>query len=333
VIHGRDARATLKLNQSPLPEQHSRDIILSVKIMAMNLNGILLPVTTPFTPDEQFDAEGLVRNVRRWNESGIVGYVILGSTGERVNLDEREYLQVIETARAAVPESMTFIAGAGQQSTRGTIQEIRRAAKAGAEAVLVITPHYYKSAITQAALVRYFSAVAETSPLPIILYSMPDFTGIKLEPETAAHLSQHENIIGIKESSSEVASLAEIVRLARRDFAVLVGNGTVLVEALQAGACGAILAVGCVVPELCGEIYRAVLAGQVEEAHALQQKLSPLALAVTKRHGIGGLKAAMEKVGYVGGSVRAPLTRPDEAARAEIGRLLHGAIRAAVGER
>src|SRR5256714_11832091 len=176
------------------------------------LSGILLPITTPFKLDETIDSQGLTSNIEKWNGAGITGYVVLGSTGERVNLDERESLEVIETARRAVPDSMTFIVGAGQQSTRTTIEEIKRAAKAGAEAVLVITPHYYKSAITQESLVHHYRAVADVSPTPIILYSMPDLTGIKIEPETAARLSEHQNIIGMKDSSNEVEKLRETVR-------------------------------------------------------------------------------------------------------------------------
>ena len=288
----------------------------------MNLNGIFLPVTTPFTAGQNFDADGLTTNLRAWNESGVAGYVLLGSTGERVHLDEREYVEVIESARRAVPVALAFIVGAGQQSSRGTIDEIARAAQAGVEAVLVITPHYYCSAITQDALVRHYNAVADASPVPIILYSMPDLTGIKIEPETAARLSEHQNIIGIKDSSANVDKLAETVRLVREDFAVMIGNGTVLREALLAGARGAILAVGCVVPALCLEIYRAVQAGENDRASALQEKLTPLARAVTTRYGVGGLKSAMEMAGLVGGAVRAPLQRPDEAACAEIARLL-----------
>jgi 4-hydroxy-2-oxoglutarate aldolase len=250
---------------------------------------------------------------------------VLGSTGERVNLDEREYLQVIETARAAVPETMTFIVGAGQQSTRGTIAEIERAAKAGAEAVLVITPHYYRPAITQQALIEHYTAVADAVSIPIILYSMPDLTGIKIEPETAARLSEHQNIIGIKDSSNAVAKLHETVQLVTDGFSVTVGNGTVFCDALQAGAIGGILAVGCVVPELCLEVYRVVKAGERDRATSLQEKLTPLARAVTRTHGIGGLKAAMEMAGYVGGGVRAPLQLASEEARAEIKQLLHQA--------
>ena len=290
--------------------------------MTINLHGLLLPITTPFTSDEQIDGAGLISNIERWNSASITGYVVLGSTGERVNLDEREYLQVIETARKAVPDAMTFIVGAGQQSTRGTIAEIARAAKSGAEAVLVITPHYYRSAITQEALTEHYTAVADASSIPIILYSMPDLTGIKIEPETAARLSEHQNIIGIKDSSNDVQKLRETVRLAQKDFAVLIGNGTVFNEALQAGACGGILAVGCCAPEICLEIHRAIQANEIDRAAGLQKQLTPLARAVTTTYGIGGLKAALDLAGYVGGVVRAPLRRPGEDAVAEIRTLL-----------
>jgi len=290
--------------------------------MPINLSGILLPVTTPFLATEDLDTEGLGTNLRRWNVAGVVGYVVLGSTGERANLDEREYLQVIETARRIVPENLTFIAGAGQQSTRGTIEEVGKAANAGAEAVLVITPSFYKSAITQGALVRHYLTLAEASPVPVILYSMPDLTGIKIEPETAACLSEHENIVGMKDSSADIPKFAETVRVAPEDFAMMIGNGTVFCEALQAGARGGILAVGCVVPELCIEVYRAVQAGEIDRAELLQEKLTPLARAVTKTYGIGGLKTAMEMAGSVGGPVRAPLQRPNDAAVAEIAQML-----------
>jgi 4-hydroxy-2-oxoglutarate aldolase len=293
----------------------------------MTLQGLLLPITTPFNAAQEIDVNALTRNIASWNGSGVSGYVVLGSTGERVNLDEREFLHVIEIARDAVPGTLAFIVGAGQQSTRGTIAEIERAAQTGAEAVLVITPHYYRAAITQEALIRHYIAVADASTIPIILYSMPDLTGITIEPETAARLSQHENIIGMKDSANDVAMFTEAVRLVVKDFAMMIGNGTVFRDALQAGARGGILAVGCVVPELCVEIYRAVHAGETDRAATLQEKLTPLARAVTKTYGIGGLKAAMEMAGYVGGSVRAPLQRPSEEARAEIERLFEQANR------
>ena len=236
---------------------------------------------------------------------------ILGSTGERVHLDEREYLEVIEVSRAA--SDSVLIVGAGQQSTVGTIKEIKNAARAGAEAVLVITPYFYRPAITQETLVSYYTAVADAAPVPVLLYSMPPLTGIKIEPETVARLSEHPNIIGVKDSSNDVAGFRRTVELCPSDFAVMTGNGTVLLDALRAGATGGILAVGCVVPDVCVEIFRAYGAQEVERAEKLQEELTPLASAVTTKYGIGGLKAALDLAGYRGGAVRAPLRSPDEA--------------------
>jgi 4-hydroxy-2-oxoglutarate aldolase len=281
-----------------------------------------LPLTTVFTDAGEIDAAGLRENIAAYNKTGVRGYVMLGSTGERVHLDEHEYLQVIETSRAAAPADFAFIVGAGQQSTIGTINEIRKAAELGADAVLVITPHYYRSAINQETLAGYYTAVADASPVPVLLYSMPALTGIKIESETIARLSEHPNIAGVKDSSNDVSGFTETVRLCPAGFAVMTGNGTVLLDALRAGATGGILAVGCVVPEVCVEIFRAFQVGEVEHASALQAKLTPLAAAVTTRFGIGGLKTALEIAGYHGGPVRAPLRMPDESARREILELL-----------
>jgi 4-hydroxy-2-oxoglutarate aldolase len=295
------------------------------------LHGILLPLTTVFTPGDEIDNAKLRENIAAWNKTGVRGYVMLGSTGERVHLDEREYLQVIETAREAVPKDMAFIAGAGQQSTTGTVKEIRKAADAGADAVLVITPHYYRSAINQQTLLGYYTSVADAAPVPVLLYSMPALTGVKIESQTIARLSQHPNIIGVKDSSNDVAGFSETVRLCPDEFAVMTGNGTVLLDALRAGATGGILAVGCVVPEVCVEIFRAFKARDEKRASALQSKITPLAVAVTTRFGIGGLKTALDMAGYHGGTVRAPLQMPDENAVREIEHLLKHGLECSAG--
>ena len=294
--------------------------------LQQRLRGIILPLTTVFTDADEIDAARLRENITAWSKTGVRGYVTLGSTGERVHLDEREYLHVIETSRAAVTSDFGFIVGAGQQSTRGTINEIRRAAEAGADAVLVITPHYYRSAVNQEMLIRYYTDVADASPVPVLLYSMPALTGIMISPTTIARLSEHPNIAGVKDSSNDVPGFTETVRLCPDHFAVMTGNGTVLLDALRAGATGGILAVGCVVPEVCVEIFRAFKAGETDRASALQSKLTPLATAVTMKFGIGGLKAALDMAGYRGGAVRAPLQMPDENARAEIATALEGSV-------
>lgn len=301
--------------------------------LADRLCGVLLPITTPFHGDGEVDLSGLRSNIAKWNRSGIAGLVVLGSTGERVNLSEAEQLQLLVAAREEVPADMFFIAGVGQQSTRGTIQEIERiTAAVKADAVLVITPHFYRSAITQDALVDHYTAVADASGVPLILYSMPALTGIKIEPITAAKLSRHLNIIGIKDSANDIAALVETIKLVQSDFAVLTGNGTVLREALRAGACGAILAVGCVAPDLCLEIFRAEKSGDDERSERLQSALTPLAAAVTTRFGIGGLKAALDVIGYAGGQVRAPLRAADDEAHAEIRRCLEAVQQALLVE-
>jgi 4-hydroxy-2-oxoglutarate aldolase len=243
---------------------------------------------------------------------------------------------VIDAVRAEVPEEFGFVVGAGQQSTLVTIQEIRKAADHGADAVLVITPSFYKPAITQETLIHHYNALADQSPVPVMLYSMPPLTGIKIEPETIAQLSRHQNIIGVKDSSNDVDKFQETVALVQHSghgdaFAVVTGNGTVLHHALKAGACGAILAVGCAVPEICLEIFRAFEENDHTRSAALQEKLTPLAAAVTTKYGIGGLKAAMDMNGYRGGAVRAPLRLPDHQAREEIAHVLNTAQAAFAG--
>jgi 4-hydroxy-2-oxoglutarate aldolase len=273
----------------------------STRLSVESLSGIMLPFPTPFDRDERVDATAIRSNIERWNQAGVIGYVALGSTGERVHLDEHECLEVVEAARE---------------------NEVRRLAEAGADGLLVITPHFYRRAMTQEALVSYYRCVADASVVPVILYSMPDLTGVAIAPETVARLSQHENIVGIKDSSGDLVGLTETLRLVPDDFSVLTGNGALLYAAMSAGARGGILAVGCVAARLCVEIFRAVEEGDHGRARELQRRLTPVARAVTVRYGIGGLKAALDLLGFVGGAVRAPLQSAGEEARGEIARLL-----------
>jgi 4-hydroxy-2-oxoglutarate aldolase len=286
------------------------------------MRGILLPFPTPFNQDDEADIRALRSNIEKWNGTGVAGYVVLGSTGERAHLDEREFLEVVDAARAVVPDGLAFIVGAGQQSTRATIDEVRRVAEAGADAVLVITPHFYRAEMTQDALLNHYRAVADASPVPVLLYSVPQFTNVSLAPETVARLSGHENIVGVKDSSGDVLALAEMVRLVTEDFAVLTGNGSALYPALCVGARGAILAVGCIAPRLAVEIQKAFEAGEHERARRGQQRLTAVTRGVLGRYGISGLKAALDMLGYAGGRVRAPLRDVNEEARREIASVL-----------
>lgn len=289
------------------------------------LRGVLLPFTTPFAEDESVDLKALRANLSRWNASGVAGYVALGSTGERMHLDARERASVIETARECVPRELSFVVGVGEQGTRGTVEECKLAARQGADAALVLTPHFYKGAMTQAALASHFEAIADSSQVPVILYNIPQNTGVALAPETVARLGEHANIAGIKDSSGDVANFVEMIRLVgdgAGEFNLLTGHAGVFYASLASGAVGGILAAGCALPRLCVEIYEAARAGEHERARELQRRLAPVARAVTVRFGIGGLKYALDLLGYVGGPVRAPLAPPGEDARREIAGLL-----------
>ena len=290
--------------------------------LLQNLRGILLPFVTPFDGDGGVLTSGIRSNIERWNEAGVSGYVALGSTGERVHLDEGEYLRVVETARECVPSQAAFIVGAGLQSTQASIAEVRRVAGAGADAVLVITPHFYRAEMTQSALANHYVAVADASPLPVLLYSVPSFTNVALQPQTIARLSEHENIVGVKDSSGDILSLAETVRLVPQDFIVLTGNGSALYPALCVGARGAILAVGCIAPRLAVAIAEAFAAGEHGRAREMQQRLTMITRGIHVSYGISGLKAALDMLGYAGGRVRAPLIDASEEARREIREVL-----------
>jgi 4-hydroxy-2-oxoglutarate aldolase len=279
---------------------------------SVNLNGIFPPLTTPFDGRSDLDYDTLAENIARYNETGLAGYVALGSNGEAVHLSDEERARVIETIRRAALPHHTVIAGVNELSTRGAINASRRAADAGADAALVVTPYFYKSSMTQNALARFYDEVASASPIPVFIYNVPQNTGVIIDPATIASLAEHENIIGVKDSSGNMGAISDTLRRAPGEFAVMVGNGGILFPSLVMGARGAILAVACAAPRACVELYTAATAGDYERARELQNRLSPLSHIVTAGLGVAGLKAAMGMIGYRGGDVRAPLLPLDE---------------------
>jgi len=287
----------------------------------LGLRGIFPPLTTPFAASERVDLAALETNIEKYNQTPLAGYVILGSTGEAVFLREKEKLAVLEAVLTAAAPEKTLIAGTGAESTAETIEMTRRAATFGYHAALVRTPSYFKPQMTASALERHYRAVADSSPIPILIYSVPQFTGLAVEAPLVARLAEHPNIVGLKDSSGDLKRLGEILQAAPADFVVLVGSATTLHASLSLGAHGGILAAACVLPELCVEIYEAHRSGDQDRANAAQQRLNAPALAVTSRFGIAGLKYAIELRGYAGGQVRAPLEPLAPAAQAELGRL------------
>jgi 4-hydroxy-2-oxoglutarate aldolase len=272
--------------------------------------------------DGQVAHDKLAENLVRWNQVDLAGYVVLGSNGETVYLSDAERVAVVSTARKAIPRDKLLIVGTGAESTRATIERTKTAAEAGADAALVVTPCYYKGQMTTEALRRHYFALADASPIPILLYNVPKFTGLDLSAETILELAQHRNIAGIKDSGGNVAKLGAIIGAAPDHFKVLAGSGGFFYPALVLGAVGGVLALANVAPDQCCQIYHATCQGQHSRAQELQLRMIPLNAAVTARFGIPGLKAALDLLGYYGGEPRSPLSPPSSDQVEEIRHIL-----------
>jgi 4-hydroxy-2-oxoglutarate aldolase len=287
----------------------------------MKLSGVMPPITTPFK-NGQIALDKLKKNFQKWSKTGLSGYLVLGSNGEAVYLSEDEKIKVVEVSRESIPKSKIMMVGTGMESTQETIRFTNRVAKMGANYALVVTPSYFKGSMKPQILYEHFIAVAESSRIGILMYNVPQFTGINLEPELVAKLSEHPNLIGIKDSSGNIGQLSEIVHLSRKGFVVFVGSAPVFFPALCVGAVGGILAAANVVPQECVQIQNLFNKGKMDEARALQSRLTPLAKAVTTKYGISGLKVAMDLTDYFGGDPRSPLKRPGKEVEEELKQLL-----------
>jgi 4-hydroxy-2-oxoglutarate aldolase len=292
--------------------------------LAGRLRGIFPPLVTPFTSEGALDLAAFEANLESYQGCGLAGLLVLGSNGEASLLDEPEKLALVRAARRAGGDQL-LLAGVGLESTQATIALARKAADAGADAVLVLPPFYFRSRMSDDVLRRHFEAVADASRVPVLLYSVPQVTGAGLSPALVAALQRHPNVAGIKESSGDVALLGRIAAAAPASFAALCGSGPVIYPALCVGARGGILAVACCSPRPAAQLFEAVQRGDHARARRLQEALLPLAAAVTSGHGVPGLKAAMELAGFRGGSPRAPLAPVGPAVREELRALLRGA--------
>lgn len=269
--------------------------------------GVYTPLATPFAADGSLDESGLRANVERYLLTPLTGLVVLGSNGEAPQLDDAEADRCIAVVRAAMPKDRPLLAGTGRESTSATIAATKRAADRGVDAVLVRTPAFYKGQMTTDAFVRHYTRVADESPVPVLLYNVTIYTGVNLLPDAIAALSAHPNIVGIKETNSDMVQFAEYLARAQPGFTVLAGAGATYYSALALGAHGAILAVGGVAPDLCMNMFVAATEGRLADARALQRKLAPLARLVGAVHGVPGLKAALDLLGFAGGAPRPPL--------------------------
>ena len=273
----------------------------------MQFAGVYAPVPTPFDDRDRVDTARLKKALTKWAARPLAGFVVLGSNGEAVLMDDLESDQVIAAARDAVPREKRFIVGTGRESTQATIKATKRAAEHGADAVLVRTPGFFKTQMTDDAFVRHYTAVADASPVPVLLYNFTALTGVNLLPAAVVRLAAHPNIIGMKESGGDMAQVADLVSLTPGGFNVLAGSAPTFYAALCVGAVGGILALGCAAPDACVRLFELTRAGRHDEAIALQRRLVPLARLLGATHGVPGLKAALNLLGYDVGVPRPPL--------------------------
>lgn len=269
-------------------------------------DGIYPPLPTPFA-NEEIDYAKVIFNIDRFNKTKLRGYVVLGSNGESVFLTREEKVQLVKVSSETASGDKIIIAGTGSDSIKETIKLTNECAKAGAKAALVLTPSYYKSQMNHAAMVKYFTAVADNSDIPVFIYNVPKFTGIDILPSTVAELAAHKNIIGIKDSTENIVHIMELIKEVPEDFIVFTGTGSVLYPAISAGSRGGIVALANVVPDRCAAIQTLIMEGKLSEAMAIQNSLLELNKAVTAIYGVAGLKKAMDIAGYAGGEVRTPL--------------------------
>lgn len=284
----------------------------------MKLRGIFPPLTTPFAGDGEIDLKRLRQNIERYNQTKVSGYVMNGSTGESVLLGWDEIEKLWAAGREAAHRDKVMIAGTGAESTAATIRHTKRAAALGFDLALVRTPSYYKPSMTFEAETAHFFRVADASPIPVLIYSVPMFTNYTVEAPLAAKLATHPNIVGIKESSGNVQRMKDIAASTPKGFNALTGSALTLAETLEAGAVGAVLAIACVVPEACVDLYEASRRGESERVNQIKkQAIAPAATLMTT-FGIAGLKSAMDQLGYYGGIPRPPLLPVSDAAKPEM---------------
>jgi len=288
----------------------------------LQLNGIFPPLPSSFDKDENLALDKMKSNITKLSSHDLRGFLVLGSNGELVHLSDAEKIQVYEMGREAIAKDMLMIAGTGGQSTRETIMLTKAAAKAGADAVLVLNPFYFKGLMKPEALKKHYFDVADASKVPVIIYNMPANSGMDMDADTILMLSEHSNIIGMKDSGGNVAKMGAIRKRVKPEFQLLAGSAGFLIPAMSVGACGGILASANIAPAQCIAMHKAFLAADISEASRLQLEIIPLNNAVTKKWGVPALKEAMDYIGLYGGPARKPILPIDAGTRIDLLKIL-----------
>lgn len=288
----------------------------------INLKGIFPPLPSSFDKDENLVTDKMRDNIGKLSAYNLSGFLVLGSNGELVHLSEKEKSEVFAMAREAIPRNRIMIAGTGGQSTRETLLLTKAAAAAGADAVLVLNPFYFKGSMTLTALKSHYFAVADASSVPVIIYNMPANSGMDMSADIIVEISSHPNIIGLKDSGGNVVKMGDIRQRVKPEFQILAGSAGFLIPAMSVGATGGILASANIAPQHCISMYDAFVGGDMERAGKLQLEMIPLNDAVTRKWGVPALKAAMDYLGLYGGPARKPILPLTKEIAAELINLL-----------
>ena len=286
-------------------------------------DGIYPPLPTFFDEQDELDFVTLRKHIQRLMETGITGYVAMGTNGEAVHLTSEERAQIIETARDVIGNNTPLLAGCGEQSTRTTIANCKQAARSGADMALVLPPFYFKGRMDSRSLIAHYRAVADNSPLPVVIYNMPASTGgLDLDAVTICALAEHHNIIGVKDSAGNMVKLTQIVSETPSRFRVFAGSAGYLLPALAVGAVGAVAALANIFPREVCRLHELFIDGKLEEARLLQARLVLANTAVTSTYSVPGLKAALELTAGYGGRPRSPLLPLNEQERKKLAEIL-----------
>ncbi|MCB9448482.1 MAG: dihydrodipicolinate synthase family protein [Flavobacteriales bacterium] len=274
---------------------------------SLNLAGVIPPMPTPFDSKGALAADQLSSNVKVWNEFGLRGMLVLGSNGEFVMMSADEKIRAVEAVKASIAPDKLLLAGTGCSTTEETIAVSKRAQAAGADALLVLHPHYYKSLMTDEALRGFFFKVADAVDVPVLVYNMPGCTGMDLSAKLLIELASHENIIGWKDSGSNIVKMEAVVKAKGDDFQLLIGSASLLLPALSIGAVGGIMALANIAPAECIKLIELFGSGNVAAARELQLNMTPVNNAVTATYAMPGLKHVMHQLGLYGGPCREPI--------------------------
>ena len=291
----------------------------------LQIEGVIPPMITPFTENGDVDYDKHISNMERWNQDRLAGYLVLGSNSEAAYLSEEEKIKMIELTVKHADKDRLVLAGTGMESARETIKLTNKAAELGANGALVLTPFYYIDKMNDAALINYFTQVADKSDIPILIYNVPKFTHVNVSAKTVKVLSQHPNILGMKDSTGNVPQLVSFLGVIAEDFNLMVGTVSSWFPALTLGIKGGIFALANIAPNECAEVQEAFKAGDLDGARETYVRIFPVNTAVTATYGVAGLKYAADLRGYKGGHVRCPLLPPEESEKEAIRDILETA--------